>query len=90
MSRGSYTVSYVRCNGCGRTDTDGAQIVQSKLKWPYVERGSVYAEETIDMCAECEAQDRFVCTLCRNVHDTHHPCAFMAPAAAGSLEPLAR
>lgn len=71
-----YRITVRRCNGCGNTDMDGAEIVQTELRYEsaYDSDEDVLGGPTVDICADCAAQDRYICRLCKKVHDDAHPC----------------
>ena len=63
------TVTYKTCNGCGNSTLDGAEIVKSYSRWEYDPDA-----QTIDVCADCDADGKFICRYCNEVHNDYHPC----------------
>ena len=65
-----YTVTYHRCNGCGKTTLDDEiRIVESRARRLWGED-----DQTIDMCQECSDDDCFICHYCNSVHNESNPC----------------
>lgn len=78
-------VTYRTCNGCHRGERDeDIEIVQSK---PYHEFAELHDGRTIDLCHDCSEAGRYICRLCRSVHDDEHPCDAMAALDKALFEP---
>ncbi len=73
----TYTIRFTRCDGCGKTNQDGAVNFRSRHS---VRGGPGLPDDearTIDLCEECVQADRYYCRFCGGVHDDDHPCEEM-------------
>lgn len=59
---------YLECDGCHRTELDGAEIVQSLKSRP------LDTENDIHLCSDCYDADKYYCHHCRKVHNDDNPC----------------
>jgi hypothetical protein len=62
------TISYRLCDGCLKDDlNEGVEIISTELK-------GFSDTQTLDLCADCSDEGKYICNLCHDVHDDDHPC----------------
>jgi hypothetical protein len=64
------TITFQMCDGCLRNDRDnGIEIVDTRPRTSDPED-----KRTLDICRDCADVERYICLLCKSVHDDEHLC----------------
>lgn len=59
------TITYRACDGCFRSELhNDIEIFESEPLYRWSSDG-----RTVDICEQCYHEDKFICRLCRSVHD---------------------
>jgi hypothetical protein len=65
------TVTFKVCDGCHHNDyNDGIEIVHSLNRYHTAEFG----DDTLDLCGACDERGRYLCRICRTVHEEDQQC----------------